>query len=303
MAFRIDSVKVCVVGAGAAGTVLARALHHAGVPIHQVISRSLESARQLAGAVEAESASDSPLDLAAGADLVVLAVPDDQLAAVARELASVQRSWPGCIVMHLSGAVPSAVLAPVRDSGAEVMSFHPMLSLHRDSSTQAFAGAWVNVEGDSEAVEAGRQIAGRLHARAFVVDAETKAAIHLAASMASNFLVTLMAAAVEILEASGIAPEDCEGLLRPLVAGTLANIDFRDPGAALTGPISRSDRDTLEAHLDGLERLSAQFTSLFAVLAAETVRIALRSGKIDDFDAAGMLDRLQERLDRSSVDR
>ena len=299
MAFKIDSSPISVIGAGAAGTVFTRALKLAGLHVLQVLSRNPDSARVLAEVVGATHASHRLSDLRAGPKLVVLAVPDDQIGTVAETLADASPTWQDSIAMHVSGALPSTVLSPLRHRGAEIVSFHPMLSLHADSPPEILAGSWINIEGTPAAVDVGRQLAQRLGAKPFVVDADTKAAIHLAASVSSNFLVTLMSAASDVLEACGLSSEDRNALLRPLVAGTLENIDFGDPGTALTGPISRGDGVTLEAQFAHLARLRPEYVAIFAGLAAETVRIAVRSGKIDDIAAAGMLDQILRHVDRN----
>jgi len=295
--FHLDSGPVVVVGAGAAGTVVARALDDAGVHVNQILSRNVESARRLARSVGAESASDRLDELFDRPGLVALAVPDAQVAGLSEELATLPRSWAGCIVLHLSGTLPSEVLAPLRGLGADVMSFHPMRSLHVDTPAEVLRGAWINIEGTDTAIEVGRHLAHRLGAHPFIVDAKTKSAIHVAASVASNFLVTLMTVAADLLAAAGISPEDRDGLLRRLVVGTIDNVDFGDPCDALTGPISRADRSTLAAQLEVLGRLRPEYSTIFAGLAAETVQMAVRGGKIDALEASELLDLLKEHVE------
>ena len=52
----------------------------------------------------------------------------------------------------------------------------------------------------------------------FEIDDEGRAAYHAAASMASNFLVTLQAAAETIAAGAGLEPEEARALLAPLCA-------------------------------------------------------------------------------------
>ncbi len=79
--------------------------------------------------------------------------------------------------------------------------------------------------------------------RPFEVPEEKRAAYHAAAAMASNLLVALEESAAEVLARIGI--EDPRELLAPLVLRTAANWAERGPDA-LTGPIARGDRATVQ---------------------------------------------------------
>jgi len=78
--------------------------------------------------------------------------------------------------------------------------------------------------------------------------------------MASNFLVTLHAAAARLLEESGAPPE----ALVPLMTRTIEN------GFVLTGPIARGDWSTVEAHLQALEERAPDLVPLYRSLAEAT---------------------------------
>ena len=77
-----------------------------------------------------------------------------------------------------------------------------------------------------------------------------RAAYHAAASIASNFLVTLEAAAERIAAAVGLEREQ----LVPLVRATVENWARLGPERALTGPVARGDEATVarqRAAVDG----------------------------------------------------
>src|SRR5436190_247622 len=77
--------------------------------------------------------------------------------------------------------------------------------------------------------------------RPFELDDSRRAAYHAAASIASNFLVTLEAAAESMASSAGIAPEEARALLGPLVRSTVENWIALGPEGALTGPVARGD--------------------------------------------------------------
>ena len=74
---------------------------------------------------------------------------------------------------------------------------------------------------------------------------DRRAAYHAAASIASNFLVTLEAAAERIAAGAGLPPDQARTLLAPLVRSTVENWAELGPERALTGPVARGDEATV----------------------------------------------------------
>ena len=117
---------------------------------------------------------------------------------------------------------------------------------------------------DARAV--GWWLAETLGLRPFPLADEARAAYHAGAAMASNYLVTLRAAAGSLFEAAGAPPE----ALDPLIRGVM------DTGFELTGPIARGDWETVQRHLDVIRAERPELEELYLVLAAATARIAGR---------------------------
>jgi pantoate--beta-alanine ligase len=193
-------LRCAVVGAGRLGHAVAAGLREAGIAV------------------------DGPLGRGArcpDADVVILAVPDAEIANAA---AAVERGRPGSgrgpLVGHCSGATTLAPLAP-----HEAFSLHPLMTVPADGADGAggagcLAGAGAAVAGTTElARELACQLALRLGLTPFHVDDEDRAAYHAAASVASNFLVTLEAAAERLAESAGID----RAALVPLVRATVEN--------------------------------------------------------------------------------
>jgi predicted short-subunit dehydrogenase-like oxidoreductase (DUF2520 family) len=176
------------------------------------------------------------------------------------------------------------------------LSFHPVQSFTASTPPDAFEGIYIGLEGDAPALDVGRQLALDLGAHPFVLTAEAKPRYHLAASMASNFFVTLMALAGEVLADIGIDRPTGAALLRPLVEGTWRNLATQLPEEALTGPIARGDLDTLLRHTEALATHLPQLTPAYAALAAETVRVAVRGGHLAPDRAQHLLDTLHGAL-------
>lgn len=235
------SRRCAVVGNGRLGPALAAALRAAG---HDV---------------------DGPLGRGArcrGADVVLLCVPDAEIPAAA---AAVE---PGPFVGHCSGATGLDVLAP-----HEAFSLHPLMTVTPDGA--AFAGAGCAVAGGTErALAAATALAGDLGMNPVAIADGDRAAYHAAASIASNFLVTLEAAA-ERLAATAGAPRE---LLVPLVRATVENWAAHGPERALTGPIARGDDITVARQRAAVAEGAPELLELFDALAAATRALA-REGR------------------------
>ena len=293
-AFPTPRPDVALVGAGAMARVMGLRLTAAGYAVQAVVSRTAERAAELAGALGAPVASDLLDDLPA-VPLVVLAVPDDQIAEVADMLTGAARSWAGAVVVHTSGAVPASALEPLRAQGARTLAFHPVQSLGAGADAGRLDGVTVGLEGEPAGVAAGIELAVGLGLRYLVVSAEAKSRYHLAAAMASNLLVTLMGMVQEVLASIDIDRAQAVALLGPLVQGTLETLAQTSPEEALTGPVARGDLGTLRAHGLALRKDLPHLVPAYAALSVETVRLAVRAGTLEPERAEGVL-ALMERM-------
>jgi predicted short-subunit dehydrogenase-like oxidoreductase (DUF2520 family) len=187
----------------------------------------------------------------ADADLVLLAVPDSAIAGVAGRVPI------GPWVAHVSGATPLSALEP----HARRFSVHPLQTLTRDRGPEQLDGAWAAITAETaDALETARWLAESLGLKPFELADSDKPLYHAGAAMASNFLVTLHAAAARLLAESKAPPE----ALVPLMTRTIEN------GFVLTGPIARGDWSTVEAHLRALEERAPDLVPLYRALAEAT---------------------------------
>jgi pantoate--beta-alanine ligase len=226
-----------IVGRGRLGTALAAALGDAGLRVEGPLGRGAD---------------------AAGADAVLLCVPDGEIAAAAASLA------PGPLVGHCSGALGLDVL-----DGREAFGLHPLMTV--TAAGADFTGAGCAVAGTTaRALAAAHGLARCLGMRAFEIADEDRGAYHAAASIASNFLVTLEAAAERLAATTGAGRD----LLAPLVRATVENWVAHGSTGALTGPIARGDEATVQRQRDAVAARAPEFLSLFDALAVATRRLA-----------------------------
>src|SRR2546428_13669790 len=102
------------------------------------------------------------------------------------------------------------------------------------------------------AMETAERLAGDAGLRPFRLTAKAKVVYHAGAVFASNYFVVVEAAAQRLLRHAGLTAAEAWEALRPLVRGTLENLERQGPLAALTGPVLRADTDTIARHLESL---------------------------------------------------
>ncbi len=192
------------------------------------------------------------LDLSPDApQLVLLCVPDRAIAEVAAALE------PGPWVAHVSGATPLAALDPHERR----FGLHPLQTFTRGRGAEQLDGAFAAVTAETaEARDVGKWLARTLGLEPFSLADDKRAAYHAGASIASNYLVTLRRAAGSLLEAAGAPPE----ALDPLMRRTIEN------GFELTGPISRGDWETVDAHLAAIRAERPELEPMYVALAETT---------------------------------
>ena len=243
---------IVVIGRGRVGGSVASAAAVAGLDVRQVGREDLD-----AGCAEAEVA--------------LLCVPDAEIEAACERVAghAPRLRFAG----HTSGATTLSALSPATAAGALAFSLHPLQTVPDDRSP--LGGAPAAIAGaDEVALELARALAKALGMVPFEVDENARIAYHAAASIASNFLVTLEESAAGLLESAGVGDAaEARELLAPLVLRSAANWAERG-GDALTGPIARGDAETVAAHLEALREQAPELLPLYQALAERTMEIA-----------------------------
>jgi predicted short-subunit dehydrogenase-like oxidoreductase (DUF2520 family) len=267
-----------VVGAGRVGTALAFALSRRGWTLKVIADRDAAAARESRRILGRGRASGDIGRAARGARVVIISVPDDSLERAARELARARRDWSGCLVFHTSGLLPASALEALRKKGASAASLHPVQSFPQKRGTAAlFRGIFWGLEGDSEAVEAGRALVACLGGRTVLLEEADKPLYHAACSLAANAFVALEETAAGLLQETGIGRKKALAVLLPLVQGTLQSVKKIGPEKALTGPFSRGDVQTVREHLEALSAYPG-VRELYVILAGRQLDLALKKG-------------------------
>ena len=274
---REDLPRVGFVGAGRAGTALAVALRRAGWPVTAIASRDQARRDRFVRLVPGARPFADAGAIIDEVDLVVLAVPDDAIAAVASSL----RLYSGQAIIHLSGLLPASVLAPAQAAGTEAGSFHPLVAFaDLDAALAAMPGARVAIEGDEALLPLLRDLADAAGMQPITVSAAGKAAHHAAAVLAAGGLVALLDAIVELAATAGVDADAALDAYGPLARQSLRNAETLGVAAALTGPAVRGDAGTLAAHIDALRHRAPDVLPLYLAISVRAVEIAARRGEL-----------------------
>jgi predicted short-subunit dehydrogenase-like oxidoreductase (DUF2520 family) len=285
-----------IVGAGAVGTALGVALSRAGWPIHAVASRDIGRRERFTSLVENVRAFAEPQALVEEVELIILAVPDDAIPAVARGI----RMYSGQAMIHTSGALGAEVLEPAMAAGTQIGGFHPLVAFaDTERAVAALHGATVAIEGDDQLATLLAEMAARIGATAVRLTPGSKAAYHAAAVLAAGGFIALLDAIAELGAVAGLDERGSLAIYGPLIEGTLGNARALGIGAALTGPMTRGDVGTLRAHLAALAAHAPDALDLYVAAARREIDLATARGALAPETATAMFETLEAALARA----
>jgi predicted short-subunit dehydrogenase-like oxidoreductase (DUF2520 family) len=271
---------IAIIGSGRVAASLGRVLRERGLPVRAIASRDIEHARAAAefiGGVEAVEVEAVP----GLARRVLIAVSDHAIAEVAARLA--KAGFVDGIALHTAGSRGPEALAALGERGVATGVLHPLQTFPtREQGAEALPGTYFAVTGDTRAVAWAREIVELMPGHVLAILPERWALYHAAAVMASNYQVTLLDAALEILEKAGVARGEGLAALAPIARATLENILRLGPRDALTGPISRGDGETVRRNLEALGAVSAGTRELYRAAGRRTLALAERRGLAQD---------------------
>ena len=285
-------LSVGIISAGRVGAALGFALERAG---HVVVACSAVShaSQQRARRRLPDTAILPVHEVAARGELVVLAVPDAELASVVSGLAATQAVRAKTIVVHTSGANGIGVLAPLTEQGCLPLAVHPAMTFTgSDEDIERLPDSCFGITAaDDVGYAIGQSLVLEIGGEPFRVREDARTLYHAALAHAGNHIVTVVADAVEALRAArpGVPPA-CGGLLGqqlvddapggiaervigPLTRAAVENTLQRGQ-AALTGPVARGDAGVVAAHLRALAEIDPQLAEAYRTTSLRTAQRA-----------------------------
>jgi predicted short-subunit dehydrogenase-like oxidoreductase (DUF2520 family) len=203
--------------------------------------------------------------------LLIVAVPDDALAAVVASL----RLYSGQAIVHTSGLHGAEILAPALAAGTSAGSFHPLVAFaDLERAVAALRGATVAIEGDEALLDLLAEMAGTLGATPVRLAPGSKHAYHAAAVLAAGGLTALLDVVAAVAAPTGLDEAGALAIYGPLAAQALANASALGTGPALTGPAVRGDAGTIVAHLAAVASAGEEATAVYRALGLHQVTLA-----------------------------
>lgn len=216
----------------------------------------------------------------AEADLLLLAVTDPALPAVAEQLA--RRPQAG-VVLHVSGPLDAGVLAPLAQDATSSLprsaigTFHPLRAFPTVLPRPA-VGTVYALDGDAAALALGRRLAAAFDGQTVEVGGEARTLYHLAATLAAGGVTTVLAMLAELLAAAGL-PRTLlaanlhlmDGALEAVRRAAQEGADLEAFDRAITGPAVRGDVATLERQRAALLVIAPRLLEPIAALQDEAL--------------------------------
>ena len=276
--------RITIIGAGRMGQGLGLALKRRGYRV-LLVNRT---PRDVIAPLILHQGSRAEATL--GAELILLATPDDGIEELATELAAEGAVSRDQVVLHLSGLLDRSALSALDGTGAACGSFHPVQTIAEPgTAAERLKGAYVGIEGDERALVAAERLANTLRMVPVRIPAEAKPAYHAGAALVANYTIALVGVAERLARSAGIPADVAARLYLPLLAGAVSNVTQVGTASALTGPLRRGDVQTIRAHL---EALGPEDRQLYRAVGRAAMALAREAG----LDGAAA-DRLQTVLE------
>lgn len=272
-----------MVGPGRVGTALGMALTHAGYDVAWVAGRGEAALAAFTERVPTAAARPAT-EATRAADLVVIAVSDDALDPLVRELAGADAVIEDSRWVHTAGGQGAGVLEPVRLAGAAVAACHPAQTFpDADTGYASLPGtAWAVTASEADRAWA-RVLVTDLRGTPVDVEPGARPLYHTGLSIGSNATSTVVTLARDLLLGAGVA--DPDAFLGPL-ATTSASGAAAHGAERLTGPVRRGDTDTIAAHVEALRTAMPEAVDAYLSLARMALGYARRAGLDPDVAAA-----------------
>lgn len=255
------TMDIVIVGAGNLATSLAHALYNAGHAIKAVFSRTIDHATELANKVHAIPYDDISR-LPADADVYIVAVKDDVISQVAKEL---RICSPNAFIVHTAGTVSVEVLPKGRRG-----VFYPMQTFSKQRIVE-FSHIPLFLEAEHTDDEQLLDIiASSISDQIFHIKGEKRKVLHLAAVFCCNFANHCAAIADNILSENGIP----FSVMVPLIDETVAKLHQCTPLQAQTGPAVRNDLNVIRQHIEQLKNNGHKdFADIYDILSKSVINL------------------------------
>ena len=210
-----------IIGAGRVGPVLGAALAGAGHAIVGISAISTESRDRAEAMLPGVPVLEIPA-IVERSELVILAVPEDELAALVTGLAATGTWQPGQLVLHTAARFGISVLAPALAAGAIPLAVHPAMAFTGTSiDLIRLREAYCAVTAPTPVQPIGQALVVEMGAEPVLVAEADREAYAEAIDTATSFSAAIVAQATALLDDIGV--EAPGAVLAPLVRSAVEN--------------------------------------------------------------------------------
>lgn len=230
-------ISVVILGAGNVATHLFKACSKSEtVSVVQWYNRTRSTIAPYAN----ETAITDDLSVLKEADIYILAVSDDSIEKLSKDL-----PFTGRLIAHTSGSVAMHDL----DKKNKISVFYPLQTFSKSTDLN-FSEVPICIEVyQKENRQILKDLAKAIGCTSHKISTEQRQAIHLSAVFVNNFTNQLYRIGHEICESNNIEFD----IMKPLIMETAKKIQDISPYKAQTGPAKRKDKKTIKRHLKQIE--------------------------------------------------
>lgn len=271
-------MRVTIIGIGKVGSALAIELHSNGVEVVNIIGKDEKVIKKISNLTGANYSTTLEYVTRFDSDAIAVCVKDGQLKEVATLLLPYKKYFKDKIVFHVSGALTSGIFHKLT-AKSNCGSFHPIQTFNKINSknNKLFTGICIGIEGGKKSLETLNFLASRLNAETLIVPTDKKELYHIASVIASNFLVCYIDIIRDIMADVTNKNTDVYKIFSPIILNTLRNVKKYSVEDALTGPVSRHDIQTLEAHYNAIEG-NKDLKTFYTTMSKKALGITKRKG-------------------------
>ena len=269
--------RIGFIGAGTVGTLLAVVLSRQGYPVVAAASRTLSSARTLAGLVAGCVAYPTVGEAASASEVVFVTSADDAIGPVVASI-----SWrPGQAVVHCSGVSSLDVLQTAQRQGAMVGTFHPLQAFSSvENGVKSIPGTTFGIEGNAEMRAFLEDLALAIGGNPIFLRPEDKPLYHLSGVMVGGLLAALAAVSSQLWEQFGMDRATGLRALVPMIRQASINLETSGVPGGIMGPYVRGDIGTIRKHLEALQARAPDVLPLYCELALAGLPFAVEKGTL-----------------------
>ncbi|WP_405372192.1 MULTISPECIES: DUF2520 domain-containing protein [unclassified Microbacterium] len=199
---RDGRLGVGVIGAGRVGPVVAAALAGAG---HALTGITAGSDADRVGAILPGVPTLTADEVARRSELVIIAVPHDELPSLVAGLADLGAWQVGQLIVHTDAAHGISVLAPAAAKGAIPLAIHPAIAFTGSSTDlRALRDAYAAVTAPAAVLPIAQALAVEMGCEPVVVADADRAAYGEAIATATEFSASIVRQSSELLVSAGV---------------------------------------------------------------------------------------------------